>query len=454
MDIADPAEEIRGLKTTLRSNQKIIAEMQEEISRATAALEEKDDRIQALAQAKEQALAAATAAEQMLQAHTSRAAPSQVFAIQSLEAELKAKGAELARIKEERDSAERLLKARDATLASATKKAEGAKSTQSTLVDLENKNRELKAQSAQQQEENRTLAKMLRAKSQLVEKLQARTAQAEAAISRSDQADRITEMAKTLKDLEEEKKMLERDLARTSAVAARVTAIGDREDGMVPVKQWMEERRYLQGQLKRLQEKLAIAEKNAKVDDLVKVKLRQRLDVLEQSMRPKRRMSVSAFPPRSASSLSATTPGLDLDTSDADSGMRGGDGARGDISHASSAGGSMADDVVPAVMFETLQKEVLALRKKWANTGGLLTEKDETIELLTRKADLLAYSREADARKAKREVASLAKELSALRIELVSREDEYKERDDALRKEIFKYKQKVFALQNMLNPNH
>eukprot|EP00899_Mesostigma_viride_P021313 jgi/Mesvir1/29183/Mv19459-RA.1 len=434
MDMSEEANEVKALKANLRSNQKVIAEMQAELTRTKAALEDKEDKIAALTEAKKQAMAAAASAEQLVRSTGSKmaTAPSHVSAVQQLESELREKKAEIAKLKEDKEATERLLKARDVALTASVKKLEGAKSTQNTVSELENKFHDLRKQNNQLQEENRTLTKMLRTKTQTIEKLQSRADAAEEAVTESDQNNKIRAMAKAMKELEDEKKTLERELARTSAVAARAAALGDEEDGMIPVKQWLEERRFLQGQVKRLQEKITNLERSSKGETAVKEKLRQRLEVLEQSLKSTQGASQRRM--NGAAPLLSPAPATAVSGEDGEAGGENGSVAAG-------------EDVVSGAMFEALQKEVLILRNQVADYSFSLAEKDDTIEMLTRKSDLLAQSKEIDLKKMKRDNGQLIKELSTLRIDMVTKEDEYKEREDALKKEVFKIKQKLNALQ-------
>lgn len=59
----------------------------------------------------------------------------------------------------------------------------------------------------------------------------------------------------------------------------------DANDKVMPVKQWLEERRFLQGDMQQLRDKLAIAERTAKYEAQLKEKYQLRLKVLEQSLR-------------------------------------------------------------------------------------------------------------------------------------------------------------------------
>jgi len=90
--------------------------------------------------------------------------------------------------------------------------------------------------------------------------------------------------------LKEEKKTLERELARAKVYVNRVASTAanewkDDSDKLMPVKRWLEERRLLQGEIQRLRDKITIAEKSAKIEAQLNDKLKGRLKSLEEDMR-------------------------------------------------------------------------------------------------------------------------------------------------------------------------
>ncbi|KAG2244076.1 hypothetical protein Bca4012_015594 [Brassica carinata] len=75
---------------------------------------------------------------------------------------------------------------------------------------------------------------------------------------------------------QEEKRTLERELARVKVLASRVAlAVAnewkDENDRVMPVKQWLEERRLLHGEMQKLKDKLAVSERTAKAESQLKV---------------------------------------------------------------------------------------------------------------------------------------------------------------------------------------
>lgn len=65
-------------------------------------------------------------------------------------------------------------------------------------------------------------------------------------------------------------------MARAKVTANRVAVVvanewKDANDKVMPVKQWLEERRFLQGEMQQLRDKLAISDRTAKYEAQLKV---------------------------------------------------------------------------------------------------------------------------------------------------------------------------------------
>nr|XP_016448109.1 PREDICTED: microtubule-associated protein 70-2-like [Nicotiana tabacum] len=75
------------------------------------------------------------------------------------------------------------------------------------------------------------------------------------------------------------------------------------------------------------------------------------------------------------------------------------------------------EDTVPGVLYDLLQKEVIALRKAGHEKDQSLNDKDDAIEMLAKKVETLTKAMEVEAKKMRREVAAMEKEVSAMRVE-------------------------------------
>ncbi|KAF7832212.1 microtubule-associated protein 70-2-like [Senna tora] len=74
------------------------------------------------------------------------------------------------------------------------------------------------------------------------------------------------------------------------------------------------------------------------------------------------------------------------------------------------------EDSLPGILYDLLQKEVLALRKASHEKDQNLKDKDDAIEMLANKVDTLTKAMEVEAKKMRREVAVMEKEVAATRV--------------------------------------
>jgi hypothetical protein len=144
------------------------------------------------------------------------------------------------------------------------------------------------------QEDNKCLDKMHRQKVAEVEKLSTTVDELQEAVAAGGTAAHVNaairDYQRQVQELSEEKKTLERELARAKISANRVATVvanswKDSEDKLMPVKQWLDERRVMQGEIQKLREKLAAMEKSAKNELQLKDKLHLRLKVSEEALR-------------------------------------------------------------------------------------------------------------------------------------------------------------------------
>ncbi|PWA78357.1 Myosin II heavy chain-like protein [Artemisia annua] len=88
----------------------------------------------------------------------------------------------------------------------------------------------------------------------------------------------------------EERKTLDRELARAKVTANRVATVvanewKDANDKVMPVNQWLEERKFLQGEMQQLRNKLTITERAPRSETQLKEKFQLRLRLLEHTLR-------------------------------------------------------------------------------------------------------------------------------------------------------------------------
>ncbi|KAK1306228.1 Microtubule-associated protein 70-4 [Acorus calamus] len=150
------------------------------------------------------------------------------------------------------------------------------------------------------EEENRILERTNRQKVVEIERLTDTIMELEESILASGAAaNAVRDYQRRIFELSEEKKTLERELARVKVSANRVATVVANEwkeenDKVMPVKQWLEERRFMQGEMQRIRDKLALAERTAKAEAQLKERLRLRLETLEEGLKHGLSFSISS----------------------------------------------------------------------------------------------------------------------------------------------------------------
>ncbi|KAL0359622.1 UNVERIFIED_CONTAM: Microtubule-associated protein 70-2 [Sesamum angustifolium] len=212
-ELGEVHAEIKALKFSERLKQKAVEENLE---------------IKKINEEKKAAMAAQFAAEATLRrvhaAQKDDEMPPIEAIITPLEAELKLARMEVAKLQDDNRALDRLTKSKEAALLEAERAVQMALAKASLVDDLQNKNQEL---------------------------------------------------SKQIEICQEEKRILDRELARAKVSANRVAVVvandwKDANDKVMPVKQWLEERKFYQGEMQQLKDKLAIAERAAKAEAQLK----------------------------------------------------------------------------------------------------------------------------------------------------------------------------------------
>ncbi|XP_074574234.1 microtubule-associated protein 70-5-like [Curcuma longa] len=294
--------EIKALHATEILKDKAIMELSNELKKmdeklriTEKQLEQKNLDIKKLTNEKKEALAAQFSAEATLRRvyvtqKDEELIPIEVL-IAPLESDIKQYRNEIAMLQEDIKALERLTKSKEAALVEAESLLHNALEQARNVEVMKNKNLELKKQIEICQEENKILEKTYRKKVIEVEKLMKTIHELEEYIlAGGATANAIRDYQRKISELNEEKRMVERELARVKVSASRIATSAANEwkddgDKVIPVKQWLEERRILQGEIQRLKDKLTLAERTAKTETQLKEKLRLRLKTLEQCMK-------------------------------------------------------------------------------------------------------------------------------------------------------------------------
>ncbi|KAI3990420.1 hypothetical protein MKX01_021355 [Papaver californicum] len=294
--------EIKALRLTEVLRDKAVEELSNELKRFDEKLtgyenllEQKNLEIKKLTTEKKEALAAQFAAEGSLRrVHANQKDQDSVpieALIAPLEADIKMCKHEIITLREDKKALERLTKSKELALLEAEKILESALERALIVEEVQNQNMELKRRTEICQEENKLLDKSYRQKVIEVEKLSQTVVELEESILAGGAAANATrDYQRQISELNDEKKILERELARAKVTENRVAAAvanewKDESDKVMPVKQWLEDRRFLQAEIQRLREKLAVSERTAKAEIQLKDKLRMRLKTLEEGLK-------------------------------------------------------------------------------------------------------------------------------------------------------------------------
>ncbi|GAV86622.1 Myosin_HC-like domain-containing protein [Cephalotus follicularis] len=499
-ELGEAQAEIKALRLSERLREKAVEELTEELTKVEeklklteSLLESRNLEIKKINDEKKASMAAQFAAEATLRrvhaAQKDDDMPPIEAILAPLEAELKLARQEISKLQDDNKALDRLTKSKEAALLEAERTVDVALARASMVDDLQNKNQELMKQIEICQEENKILDKMHRQKVAEVEKLTQTVRELEEAVlAGGAAANAVRDYQRKVQEMNEERKTLDRELARAKVTANRVATVvanewKDANDKVMPVKQWLEERRFLQGEMQQLRDKLAIAERTAKSEAQLKEKYHLRLKVLEDSLRgssntstritldgrsssngQSRRQSLggadnlskltpngflSKRVPRSPLTsgtstvlkhAKGTSKSFDGGTRSLDRGKVLLNGISPNFSFNQSCDGpkdsatldtwkgnsddkptefQMTDteDSVPGVLYDLLQKEVIALRKAGHEKDQSLKDKDDAIEMLAKKVDTLTKAMEVEAKKMRREVAAMEKEVAAMRVD-------------------------------------
>ncbi|KAK4439464.1 Microtubule-associated protein 70-5 [Sesamum alatum] len=301
-ELGKAQSETRALRATEVLKDKALEELGSEVNRLEEKLrssenhiEQKNLDIKKLTDEKKEALAAQYAAEATLRrVYANQKDDDSVpieLVIAPLEAELKMHKNEIAALQEDKRALERLTKSKEAALLEAERILRSALERALIVEEVQNQNFELRRQIEICQEENKILDKTNRQKVLEVEKLSQTIEELEEAIlAGGAAANTIRDYRRQISELNEEKRTLERELARVKVSANRIATVvanewKDEKDKVMPVKQWLEERRMLQAEMQKLKDKLAISERAAKAEAQVKEKLKLRLKTLEEGLK-------------------------------------------------------------------------------------------------------------------------------------------------------------------------
>nr|ACL53445.1 unknown [Zea mays] len=301
-ELGEAHAEIKALRLSERAREKAVEELTAELEKVDeklklteSLLESKNLELKKTNDEKKAAMAAQFAAEATLRrvhgAQKDDDMPPIEAILAPLEAELKLCRKEIAKLQDDNRALDRLTKQKEAALLEAERTVQIAMAKAAMVDDMQNKNQELMKQIEICQEENKILDRLHRQKVAEVEKLSQTVRELEEDVLQGGAAANVVrDYQRKVQEMNEEKKIRDRELARAKVTANRVAVVvanewKDANDKVMPVKQWLEERRFLQGEMQQLRDKLAIAERTARSEAQLKEKYQLRLKVLEDGLR-------------------------------------------------------------------------------------------------------------------------------------------------------------------------
>ncbi|CAN7013329.1 unnamed protein product, partial [Brassica rapa subsp. trilocularis] len=437
--------EIEALRTNEELENRAFEELRENVRKWEERLGQKEVEMKKLEEEKEDALAAQEAAEEALRRVYTHQQEDDSLPLESviapLEAQIKFQKHQISALQEDKKALERLTKSKESALLEAERILKSALERALIVEEVQNHNFELRRQIEICQEEYKFLEKINRQKVLEIEKLSQTIGELEEAIlAGGTAANAVRDYRRQISQLNAKKRTLERELARVKVSASRVAlAVAnewkDENDRVMPVKQWLEERRLLHGEMQKLKDKLAVSERTAKAESQLKERLKLRLKTIEDGLKSSQN-TFSMSQTTTKTEKSGKILGFLTSGGGGGSKKRSSSQPRGSITgriHAVnqpinrvgetdgkenskiSANGlvdqdAKGEDMVSGFLYDRLQKEVIALRKVCESKEGTINAKNEEIKMLLKKVDALTKAIEVETKKAKREAAAREKE--------------------------------------------
>jgi len=336
----------------------------------------------------------------------------------TLEADGDAKQKEIATLEREVKTLQKSIREKDKVIESTTSELEERRRAPEDVTALHNDIKMLLHTIEGLQDENKTLVRIQNAKTQAIEELS----------NQLEEHNRDDDVATNLRNVIKAKEQREKELIgemNTLKLAEdnRTKALlREKPDDLVLTAQdWMEERRFLKGQVKKLTETNANHERLAKAQDARVTLLQDRCVCIEKMLKEakKRRMPSSLLLQRPALS---EHPGV----------------SAADAEAAEAAG----RDLVPVEMYHFLEMEINTVRAELAEKNVVIAERDDIAEALEHKIDVLTKTRAAENKRNARELSVTKSDLEESRMRCTKLEDELRKKDIEIRTLQLKRKQR------------
>ncbi|KAH7665156.1 NDUFAF3 domain-containing protein [Dioscorea alata] len=395
-ELGTAQREIKALKMSEVLKDKAVAEMsnelekmEEKLSITEKHLEFKSLEIKKLNNSKKEAMAAQFAAEATLRRlHASQKDEELVpleAVIAPLESDIKIYKNEIIKLQEDNKALERLTKSKEEALIEAEEILRSALERVLIVEQVQNQNLELRRKIEIFQEENKLLERTNRQKVIEIEKLSQTIRELEESIlAGAENANAIRDFQRQVAELHEEKKTLERELARVKVSVNRVASVKanefkDDNEKLMPVKHWLDERKFFQGEIQRLRDKLQVSERTCKAENQLNDKLRLRLRTLEESM-----INKKSSTNRYVKGINLVAKNLWVTRSKISD-----DNLKENSDEISTKEEHGNEDMVSGFLYDKLQQEVINLRKSHEAKDGLLNAKEDEIKKLLKNLETL-----------------------------------------------------------------
>eukprot|EP00698_Gefionella_okellyi_P011581 TRINITY_DN3056_c0_g1_i1.p1 TRINITY_DN3056_c0_g1~~TRINITY_DN3056_c0_g1_i1.p1 ORF type:complete len:748 (-),score=153.39 TRINITY_DN3056_c0_g1_i1:1020-3161(-) len=318
-----------------------------------------------------------------------------------LENALRNKDREIKELTNENKVLERQIKQREKELTKQSLSRDSHVEKVGQLPLLQAEIKMLTKQLEQAQEETRTMTQLEQAKTAVIEKLTLELQERASGTDRSvELSNKIQSLEKQARDREDELHTMEKVLQQKESALRSLTEGDLSRDERA---QWIDERRFLQGQARKQAEARAACEKTIKSQEARIAQLSARIDLFAKTLRD------------------THSRDGELETSFISKAS--------EVSRRQEGGSAVAEgevDVVPAEMYEALERAVQSLQTGIKERDAFLADKDDTVLALKRRTDVLKHALTSLERKYELDTESLNKQVRDLQEELDSLDEKLK----------------------------
>eukprot|EP00736_Rhodelphis_marinus_P002233 Rmarinus@m.27126 len=327
--------------------------------------------------------------------------------------ELKLARQQLQEAVSEKKLLKKMLRTKEDDLLKVSKKLEAAAQENPKVVELENTITHLRQQVHELEDGRKSVRKQIDEKTRALDKV---TKQYEA-LKLED--DKVAVLTNELRAKEKQLKQLEEEKATMARVYDRIENDLQRyqKEGPVSYRSWQAEKKALQAEMEKMKNQSGAHERTIKAQQL-------RINQLEDRL-----------------SLAATVKG-GKDRSPARLVENGADG-RSPRTPSSSSFRCPSGATVPEELYAKVERELVALRQQVTTKTTALLDKDEAVEVLTKKLEVLQHTKDNEIKKLKRETSRLGSLVNENKEQLAKKDEQLKHRESDLKGALFKVKKQL-----------